>query len=510
MEKNVETEVKLLVGKKELKELLELPLVAKRVRKGSHETLKLVNAYYDTKDLLLRQAGIAYRIRQTGNAFEQTVKMSKKAAGGLTSRGEYTVPAQGWRPDWTAFAGAGLPLDVEGLLGGALVEKLFSVRVKRDVRLLQVTADTVVEMDIDQGCVLAGKRKDTIGEVELELKEGKVEDLLAYIGQLAQHVPLYTESRSKYARGLALLGKVDPGAGAGVPFGPDGKQSYAGAVKGQIYQHGTRILEEQNAFREESIETEADRIFLPSFTAIRQDLLRVHSFLDGAYGMELNLEGVLSPLRRLRCLKDAKALWKKLYGVVGSEAWGGDKLTPLFEKAIAETGRKIRAQVKDGVYTATLFTLYGAMEKSTWNAGDYLQYEQMLRLGAGRLLEEIHTRLGEEGPLKDSQGRRVGDLLRQLAEISAQTKVDGLDKDSRKKLESLAAGWAELDACAAVLQILSARFSKAKEGTVARQAGLFYGWLLADLQARYRKTGKGIRKWAGGVKFPEHADKDGK
>ena len=44
MEKNVETEVKLLVGKKELKELLELPLVAKRVRKGSHETLKLVNA----------------------------------------------------------------------------------------------------------------------------------------------------------------------------------------------------------------------------------------------------------------------------------------------------------------------------------------------------------------------------------------------------------------------------------------------------------------------------------
>ena len=148
MEKNVETEVKLLVGKKELKELLELPLVAKRVRKGSHETLKLVNAYYDTKDLLLRQAGIAYRIRQTGNAFEQTVKMSKKAAGGLTSRGEYTVPAQGWRPDWTAFAGAGLPLDVEGLLGGALVEKLFSVRVKRDVRLLQVTADTVVELSL--------------------------------------------------------------------------------------------------------------------------------------------------------------------------------------------------------------------------------------------------------------------------------------------------------------------------------------------------------------------------
>lgn len=111
--------------------------------------------------------------------------------------------------------------------------------------------------------------------------------------------------------------------------------------------------------------------------------------------------------------------------------------------------------------------------------------------------------------MKDSQGRRVGDLLRQLAEISAQTKVDGLDKDSRKNSKAWRRDGPSWMPAPRSSRFVSA-FSKAKEGTVARQAGLFYGWLLADLQARYRKTGKGIRKWAGGVKFPEHADKDGK
>jgi hypothetical protein len=510
MEKNVETEVKLLFGKKELKELLELSMVVKKIRKGSHATLKLVNTYYDTKDLILRQAGIAYRIRQTGKNFEQTIKMSKKAAGGLTSRGEYTVPASGWHPDLSAFAGTGLPVDVEGLLGGARVEKLFSVRVKREIRLLQITPATLVEMAIDQGHVLAGKRKDTINEVELELKEGSVGDLLSYIGQLAQHVPFFTESRSKYVRGLVLLGKLDPGAGAWTPFGPDGKNSYAGAVKGQIYQYGTRVLEEQNAFREESIETEADRIFLPSFTAILQNLVWVHTLLDGAYGMEMNLEGVLAPLRKLQHLKEAKALWKKLYGVVGRETWGPDKLTPLFQKAVVETGRKIRAQVQSGAYTATIFTLYGAMEKGTWNAGDYLRYDQMLRLCADRLLDELHTRLGESGQSRSPKRQHTVTLLQQLAAITGQTKVDGIAKDSRKKLERLAAGVEGSENRVAVLQVLSTRFTKIKDVTEARQAGLFYGWLLSDLQARYRKDDKTIRKWASSIKFPNHSDKENK
>ena len=91
MEKNVETEIKLLIGKKDMKTLLASPLVAKKTKKGSHKTIKLVNIYYDTRDLLLQQAGIAYRVRQDGKKYEATVKLSKKEAGGLSARQEYNV-----------------------------------------------------------------------------------------------------------------------------------------------------------------------------------------------------------------------------------------------------------------------------------------------------------------------------------------------------------------------------------------------------------------------------------
>lgn len=51
MGNNVETEIKLLVAKKDLKTLLSSDLVVKKVKKGSHKTLKLTNAYYDTEEL---------------------------------------------------------------------------------------------------------------------------------------------------------------------------------------------------------------------------------------------------------------------------------------------------------------------------------------------------------------------------------------------------------------------------------------------------------------------------
>ena len=61
MEKNTETEIKLIIAKKDVKALVASPLVAKKTKKGSHKTVKLVNIYFDTRDLLLHQAGIAYQ-----------------------------------------------------------------------------------------------------------------------------------------------------------------------------------------------------------------------------------------------------------------------------------------------------------------------------------------------------------------------------------------------------------------------------------------------------------------
>lgn len=146
----------------------------------------------------------------------------------------------------------------------AAIQKLFSVRVERDLRLLQITKDTLVEMSIDEGYISAGGKKETIYEVELELKSGSLGDLLDYTTKLSAVVPVFSESRSKYARGMALLDKL--------PLRKDTSasdinwtNSYREEAQKQFYRYGTAILEEQNVFMHSKLQSEADTIFLPHF-----------------------------------------------------------------------------------------------------------------------------------------------------------------------------------------------------------------------------------------------------
>ena len=165
MEKNTETEIKLIIAKKDVKALVASPLVAKKTKKGSHKTVKLVNIYFDTRDLLLHQAGIAYRVRQNGKKYEATVKLGRAEAGGLSARQEYNVAVKNAKPNLSVFDESGLQVDFADILGTAQIEKLFTGRVKRELRLLQITKETVVEMAIDQGFISAGGKKETIDEV---------------------------------------------------------------------------------------------------------------------------------------------------------------------------------------------------------------------------------------------------------------------------------------------------------------------------------------------------------
>ncbi|MFN7097447.1 MAG: inorganic triphosphatase, partial [Gammaproteobacteria bacterium] len=64
---------------------------------------------------------------------------------------------------------------------------------------------TMIEVALDQGVVTAGTRIDTIQEIELELKNGNPE-LLKTVAKLFElELALTPESRSKAARGFALI-----------------------------------------------------------------------------------------------------------------------------------------------------------------------------------------------------------------------------------------------------------------------------------------------------------------
>lgn len=63
----------------------------------------------------------------------------------------------------------------------------------------------VIEAAIDQGFVVAGKRKEAICELELELREGAPEALLELAAELSASLALMPCDISKAERGYRLL-----------------------------------------------------------------------------------------------------------------------------------------------------------------------------------------------------------------------------------------------------------------------------------------------------------------
>ena len=527
MQNNVETEIKLLIAKKDVKALTASPLIAKKTKKGSHKTVKLVNIYFDTRDLLLRQAGIAYRVRQNGKKYEATVKLGRSEAGGLSARQEYNVAVKNAKPDISVFSDSGLQVDFDALIGTAQIEKLFTVRVKREIRLLQITKETVVEMAIDQGFISAGGKKETIDEVELELKDGSLADLLAYTAKIAAEVPVFTESRSKYARGLALLDKLEP-EGACPLQEIDWDKDYCEEYKKQFYQYGTVIMEEQNVFADcGKLQTEADRIFLPYFEKMQEALYWLQPLMDGSAGMQANLQGALRPLYRLRDTKALLRRWKSLFKLADGRL-GADKITRLLESRVEDIGDEIQFQVARGTYSGIVFSLWAAMEGAGWKAEEYLQAGQLLQVRVKDILDKIEDTMnranetdaenvsaimpgslakekkGGKVPQKEPGYVTVTRLAREFHYLTAAneiSKLSDLSKESRKKLEKLGETIRELFAVNSLGQSVPAEILKSKTLLAARQSGYLLGDLAAEQLMARKAVNKAFAKWVKTVKM---------
>lgn len=201
---NTEIELKLLLSKEALEKMLQLDFMVKAIRAGSKKVRRLVSIYYDTDELVLKQHGIAFRVRDKGDGtFEETVKTSKKHDGALSERVELNLPLNDNKPVLNGFKALGLDVEL-GEIAPAGVKALFTVDVERITYILDY-AGASAELAIDKGAIYCGEKSDSIDEVELELLEGDVSALLALKERIAQKVTLRAEARSKFARGLALL-----------------------------------------------------------------------------------------------------------------------------------------------------------------------------------------------------------------------------------------------------------------------------------------------------------------
>ena len=310
MQKNVEIELKLLLGKRELKKLLASDLLKGVLRAGSEKKRNLVSSYYDTADLAFKNNGVAYRVRDKGDGtFEATVKTDRKSSGGLSERVEINIPLAEDKAIIEGFAEMGLGFDLTELAPNG-VEKLFTVDVVRTTYLLDLDG-AVAELAVDNGKIIAGKRKDDIDEIEIELVEGEVGALMDFAAKMAELVPVFTEKRSKFARGLALRGIESDWASGKVKVDNEGNARLE--VLKLVHQRGDSLLSLQNILKKTAT-TSAVKQLVKDLQFIRSyvEFGKVFAPAEAADKALLLTDKVLAAAVKLQDIWSLAAMWEEV------------------------------------------------------------------------------------------------------------------------------------------------------------------------------------------------------
>lgn len=157
------------------------------------------SVYFDTRGHDLFGAGFTLRIRTTGAARTQTVKATGPGAS-LFARPEWEMPLTEDRP----VVDHSTPLAGEFGLEPDDLHPQFAVNVERTTWNV-VEDGTKIEVALDRGTVVSGCRQTSVGEIELELKDGDPKALFTLARRIEAIVPIRFGILSKAERGFRLM-----------------------------------------------------------------------------------------------------------------------------------------------------------------------------------------------------------------------------------------------------------------------------------------------------------------
>lgn len=180
-----------------------------KVKDEGSETVTPMHAIYlDTQDNALMKKEIAFRVRHEYSKYVATLKWGGSAEEGLHVRGELNVPVDESfleAPTLEVFKGSEIYDEIADVAGS---KKLVSVMemnfVRREIRL-----DTGLSIDVlsvDEGEIKTADGTLPLLELEIELYTGDKDDMIALGRKLEEKYHLKRGNRSKYQRGLELLG----------------------------------------------------------------------------------------------------------------------------------------------------------------------------------------------------------------------------------------------------------------------------------------------------------------
>ncbi|MBQ8690967.1 MAG: CYTH domain-containing protein [Phascolarctobacterium sp.] len=462
--KNVEIELKLLLGKRELKKLLASELLKGVLREGSEKKRNLVSSYYDTADFALKKNGIAYRVRDKGDGtFEATVKTDRKSNGGLSERVELNMPLAENVAVLEGFGELGLGYELTELAPDG-VEKLFTVDVVRTTYLLDLDG-AVAELAVDNGKIIAGKRKDDIDEIEIELVEGEIGALMNFAAKLAELVPVFTEKRSKFARGLALLGVEGDWQTGKVKVDNDANARLE--VLKLVQVRGDSLLLLQNALKKTAKAGDVKQLV--------KDLQSLRSYVEfGKVFAESvatekalsKIEEVLGVATKLQEIWKLQAMWEEL--VEKAEVLSNNVLAKNLTACEAEAEEALCKLMAKGELSVIVYNVVAWLYQSEWQNEEYLQLESTVRCR----LQDWQDALGEAEALEDKLVllNNIQCLAKSLNGKAMAKIADAKKKERRKVAEAV-----EKERAINFVQNLS---KNSNSRVLNRDTGVVIGYLL--------------------------------
>lgn len=189
-----EVELKLEIDPGDLDRLL-----ASNVLGEPTETIEQHSTYFDTDDNALYATGFTLRIRRVGETRVQTVKATGASAS-IFARNEWETHVTQDQPAIEHTS----PLANEFGDELARLEAKFEVINHRRVWAVEENGSQI-ELALDEGAAEAIDRKTPFVELELELKDGKPEDLFVLARKIEAVVPVRFGVLAKAERGFRLL-----------------------------------------------------------------------------------------------------------------------------------------------------------------------------------------------------------------------------------------------------------------------------------------------------------------
>ena len=169
---------------------------------GEFSIISMHAYYYDTAALDLLNVKYSLRVRKENGDYVATLKTGHfSESKGVFLRNEWNVPLKS--KEFTIDVFENEKEDLKSITKGDRLKVILEtdfIRRKMDITY----GASTLELAVDHGRISSGKRQSPICEVEVELKEGREEDVFGFIEKYLSKYKLPMEEKSKFSRGVSL------------------------------------------------------------------------------------------------------------------------------------------------------------------------------------------------------------------------------------------------------------------------------------------------------------------